>query len=106
MSIDYEDDEAQTEQAQYPWQILADGGQAFPLPVDGHRFSLQELQGFVGGSIEYIKVPKQFDPGKKLIMVVNESGRLRRLPVNHNASFIVGTMVVGDVLVCEKKMLK
>ena len=53
-------------------------------PQNGKSFSLQELQGFVGGYIELVRLPgKQF-------MVVNEEGLLKDLPSNFGASLIAG----------------
>lgn len=69
-------------------------------PKNGTDYSLDELQGFVGGYIEIIGIDA------KSIMVVNEEGRLNNLPVNEHASFLARMSIVGDVLVCLSKELK
>lgn len=100
----YEDEEG--EDAVYPWLINADGRQSWPQPANGRDFTLEELQGFVGGSIEILRVPKQVDPRHKLLMVVNDAGRLRRLEFNHNASLVMGRAIVGDALICFARQVK
>lgn len=68
-------------------------------PKNGKKFSLEELQKFVGGYIERVDM---FNGNS---MYVNEEGRFRELPININAStelsrtrdiydFIVGNAVV------------
>jgi hypothetical protein len=73
-------------------------------PEDGRYFSLKELQGFVGGSIEMVRAPA----GR--VMTVNETGRLDGAAVNENATRLfvpagsIGSVIwpiVGDVLVCD-----
>lgn len=51
-------------------------------PENGKKFSLKELQGYVGGLVEFVPLPS----GK--LMVVNEEGKLDGLPVNENATAI------------------
>lgn len=57
----------------------------FELELDmanARKFSLQELQGFVGGFIEVITLPD----GREL--VINEEGRNKNLPVNIAATTV------------------
>ena len=69
---------------------------------DGKCFTLEELKGFVGGWIECIHVsPKQ-------VMVINEDGKLLKLPYNAVATEALrmalqptDDFIVGDALLCE-----
>jgi hypothetical protein len=72
-------------------------------PIDGKHFSLEELQKFVGGYIEFISLN-----GNGLMMVVNEEGKLKNLQVNQIATdtYKGGDIILGDVLICDKKLLK
>lgn len=77
-------------------------------PKDGKAFTLEELQFFVGGNIEILKM------SPKHSMVFNEEGRLLGLPVNRRASELVQSAypgrptveILGDVLVCKNEVLK
>lgn len=75
-------------------------------PKNGTDFKLGELKGFVGGYIEIILLKD----GR--IMVVNEEGKLNRLPINDNATLIweeiygCTDVIVGDVLVCKESEIK
>ena len=69
-------------------------------PKNGTDFSLEELQGFVGGYIEII------GHGKDGLMVVNEEGKLDGLPLNTTASLMAGQTIVGNVLVCKANEIK
>ena len=71
-------------------------------PKNGKDFSLEEMQAIVGGYIEIVYL----DNGK--LMIVNEEGKINGLPLNENASMLVGytDLVMGDVLVCESKQVK
>lgn len=77
--------------------IKQDGTIEYPEPKDGKKFSLEELQGFVGGYIELVRVTT------KQVMYVNEEGRLRGLRYNAMASIIAGQLILGDVIVLDKK---
>jgi hypothetical protein len=60
-------------------------------PANGKRFSLRELQAFVGGYIELV-------PCAAPIAYCNEEGRLHNLPLNRLASIEFGQSLVGDVI--------
>lgn len=75
--------------------IKTDGTAKFIDPENGYEFSLKELQGYVGGSIE--RVPRTA-PHE---VWVNEEGRVHNLPLNPAASNIVGQPLVGDVILFE-----
>ncbi len=65
-------------------------------------FSLEELQGIVGGYIDIVPLW----PG--WLMVVNDDGLLRDLPLNAVASLLHHGLgaIVGDVLVCPNRLVK
>ena len=65
-------------------------------PANGKHFSLRELQEFVGGYIEIV-----FNLPDDMIMVVNEEGRLKELPINAAATILAGQTIVGNVLYCK-----
>ena len=69
-------------------------------PTNGTDFSLEELQGFVGGYIEIVYLDSE------RIMVVNEEGIINDLPFNEKASSIVGQLIAGDVLVCKSEEVR
>lgn len=66
--------------------------------ADG-KFTLEELQGFVGGYIEFVPLPANVT--KTAVMVCNEDGKIIGLPINVLASVIASQDIVGDVLFCE-----
>ncbi len=79
--------------------IKTDGTQVEVHPANGKRFTLDELQGFVGGLVEMIDLSEG-------IMWVNEEGKLDDLPMNTKATNIARPYlfwfddgVRGDVLV-------
>jgi len=65
-------------------------------------FRLAELQKAVGGYVEVIKLPNN------KVMLVNEEGKIRNLPINEKATmFVKAEMqgafsddIRGDVIVC------
>ena len=75
-------------------------------PANGTDFSLEELQGFVGGYIELGLI----SDGR--IMVLNEEGKLNGLAPNQKATEIYQNQVYafdyvcGDVLICDSEMIK
>lgn len=80
--------------------LLANGIEKKVFPMNGCNYSLTDLQSFVGGYIEIVRLSED------KIMVVNEEGLLHRLPYNYRASHIVGAPIVGDVLVCKRDEVK
>lgn len=82
---------------------------AVSVSVDGvrleldHKPTLHEAQAWVYGFIEFVKA-KSSDTGQKVILVVNEEGKPRNLPVNHAISVeygpsIHGGYIVGNVII-------
>lgn len=85
--------------------IKTDGTIENVEPKNGTDFSLDEMQKFVGGYIEVAYPPSEHGA----IMVVNEEGKLRGLPINKLASkayFPNQDVIVGDVLLCHTSQIK
>ena len=68
-------------------------------PEKGKRFTMEEMQKFVGGYFQYIHLP-----GGKFL-VVNEDGGPLNLPVNEKASEIFGAKIVGNCLLASKALI-
>lgn len=81
-----------------------DGKEEVVNPQDGKKFSLQELQDFVGGWIELVLVR----PGNgRCQMYANEEGKLKGMFPNRKATAMsvagdLGDVVVGTVVVVRK----
>jgi Domain of unknown function (DUF3846) len=70
-------------------------------PKNKKKFTLEELQGFVGGYIEPVYLPK----GE--VMICNEEGKIHGLEINVGATAIAYQFglcqsIVGDVVICRK----
>ena len=88
----------------YLRKLLKADGTVADYPPKGKRYTLEELQAAVGG---YIEVHHIHDGS--LLLVINEEGKLHRLPVNDRATELYDNpndVVVGDVLVCGRKDIK
>lgn len=83
-------------------------GRVTPVtPKNGTDFSLEELQKFVGGFIEVVRL------NDDQIMVVNEEGAIKDMEYNPAASAIMiinpetpSEPIFGDVLVCDTDLVK
>lgn len=81
--------------------IKTNGERIEVQPKNGTDFSLEELQGFVGGYIEIVRMDDEH------LMVVNEEGKVYGLPINMTASMLImRDTIVGDVLVCKSNEIK
>lgn len=93
-----------------PKHITMDGKVEEVKPKDGKQFTLKELQGFVGGTIDVLMFPSEN------VMYVNDNGKLEGLEKNEKATeifkkeFPIETypnnndeLIVGDVLVMTKE---
>lgn len=73
-------------------------------PANGTNFTLEELQGFVGGYIQIISL------GNGKVMVINEEGKINHLQKNAHATIIAHQhkaifpldCIVGTALVCRE----
>jgi hypothetical protein len=81
--------------------IKQDGTRQIVSPK-GKYFTLKELQGFVGGLIEFVYIEN------KQIMVVNEEGKLNgSLPNMPATEFITfDDIIFGDVLITSEKLIQ
>jgi hypothetical protein len=91
------------------WRV--DGTSQVVFPKNGRDFSLEELKYYIGGGyIELVNLDSDS------WMVVDEDGKSKNLPINHNATKLyLGTavkngyrsdVIVGDILVCSKSEIK
>ena len=78
--------------------IKADGTETELKPAK-KSLSLDELQAAVGGWIEQIRLGRD-------VMLVNEEGTMRELPINEKASMRAGTTIRGDVVLCKNGKMK
>lgn len=79
--------------------LIKTNGQALKItPKEGSKFTLEELQGYVGGLIERIELKGRF-------MLVNEEGKIFNLRANSRATMLatqessVWDIIRGDVVV-------
>lgn len=85
--------------------IKASGEIVEVKPKNGKDFKLKELNEFVGGYIEIVYLYNSE------IMVVNEEGKIKNLPLNEKATNIVRKngiidIIVGNVLLCKQNEIK
>lgn len=77
--------------------IEPNGTERIERPVNGKKFTLEELQGFVGGLIEHVDLPRGNGHSTAWI---NEEGLLIGMAINKKAceiyrrGVIVGPMVI------------
>lgn len=74
-------------------------------PKNGKDFELEEMQEIVGGYIQIVPLPR----GR--ILICNDDGMSLGLPINKLASlavtgYVYGDVVMGDVIICDSKMVK
>lgn len=75
--------------------LTADGTQEPIAPGDNRRtFKLEEMQKAVGGYIEVVSV--YLDPNH--LLIVDEEGLLKHLPLNHIATLLAGRAIVGPAM--------
>ena len=71
-------------------------------------FELSRIQEIVGGYVELISV----DPcgvcgsNSKMVMLVNEEGKLKELPKNYMASAVANMDIVGNSVYCPRAWFK
>lgn len=70
------------------------------FPRDGKSFKLDELQGFVGGYIEFVRLDRAKHFGMKgMVMCLNEEGKLNGLLENNAATLLAeGCLMDGDYI--------
>lgn len=86
-----------TRKPQVAQVVTPDGEVTQVSPSNGKKFTLEELQGYVGGYIELIRLPNGRD------MYVNEEGKLTGLALNPTATAVSGLwphdVIIGPALV-------
>jgi len=88
--------------------IKSDGTEIESVPANGTDYSLKELQEIVEGYIEVVRLKHELYD----MMIINEEGKLNRLPVNLKATRIFKSTqqtfdyIVGNVLLCKSKHIK
>jgi len=84
--------------------IRANGDRMFVEPENKKNFTLNELQGFVGGYIQIIETTDD------RLMIINEEGKLNKLPTNGIATayykYGKKEIIVGDVVVINKNQIR
>lgn len=87
--------------------IRTDGTQSPVAPGFGDKFTLKELQYYVGGYIELVRLnDNQF-------LIINEEGKLHNLPINKKATdlaraahcIFASDYIVGDAIIIEQNLL-
>lgn len=87
-----------------PVLIKSSGVQQCIKPSNGEHFSLKELQDYVGGYIEVVRLKND------RLMIVDEEGKCKNKPINLTASLVLFSenrcdRIVGDVVLCDRKYI-
>jgi hypothetical protein len=80
--------------------INTSGDETEMTPKNGSDFELAELQDIVGGLIECVPLTN----GK--LLIVDEEGLLKSLPINTKASLLARQRIVGTAVICDNDQLK
>ena len=83
-----------------PCVIKVDGS-VEPISVSGKYLKLEEMQKAVEGLIEFVYIGN-----KKYAIIVNEEGLVYNLKPNVFARLNWGKILVGNILIVPKRMLK
>ena len=65
---------------------------------------LEEAQDIVGGWVEVVHLPSKSTT--KGFLLVDEEGRLKRLPINYQASALAAQPIVGTAILTSTKEFK
>ena len=79
--------------------IKTDGTQIGIEPKNGNDFKWEELHELIGGYIEIVRL------GNGEILVVDEEGLCKRLPINLIASLRAGFTIVGPAVWCKSSQV-
>ena len=75
-------------------------------PENRKKFTLKELQDYVGGYIQVVPlIDSQAEEWKDFVVLVNEEGMLLNLPLNplsYPINFFLGHKLFGNVLIIHK----
>ncbi len=76
--------------------ILIPGDDTRPIQEIQHSDSLEEMQGIVGGNIEFVPFRGRPD----VFPIINDEGKFSNLPVNYAATaFLAASLQPGDYIV-------
>lgn len=80
--------------------IMHEDGRITPIaPKNGTQYTLEELQGFVGGFIELVPMSKD------RYAVVNEEGQFLGFDLNPGASMMLDCVILGPCVVVPRKAM-
>ena len=72
-------------------RLLKSNGEILPnVSID----TLKKMQDLVDGYIEFVYL----SPSKSLVLIVNDEGAIKELPINVQASVIAGQPLFGDIV--------
>ena len=72
-------------------RLLKSNGEILPnVSID----TLKKMQDLVDGYIEFVYL----SPSKGLVLIVNDEGAIKELPINVQASVIAGQPLFGDIV--------
>lgn len=80
--------------------IRVDGTVETFLPSKGKKFSLEEVQKLVGGYVVRLSIPESVGG----VLLVDEDGIPKGLPLNRNASEVAAQKIYGDALLVPRGM--
>lgn len=83
-------------------QLIAINEVTDTQPANGKKFTLEEMQGYVGGYVEVVRKSPCFEKG--MVLLVNEDAALMgNAPYNPLASNLACTAIYGIALYCLAK---
>lgn len=80
-------------------KVIKTDGSVVDCPPAGKHYTLEEMQGAIGGG--YIEIVRLGNTGH--LMVLDEEGKIKDFPLNRLATRLYAQppdYIVGDVLVC------
>jgi len=83
-----------------PFTLTPESAATHQPPADGQHFTLDEMQSAVGGYVEMVVLRDG------TIMLMDEDGRSKNLPVNRAASYLAQRIVVGTVIIANADNLE
>ncbi len=65
----------------------------------------EQAQGMVGGLVEVVSAPglHEFAPELWPVLLVDENGHGKGLPLNRRAGELYGAAIAGDALICQER---
>ena len=80
--------------------IKTDGTREEIIGKDNDKLTLEQMQKAVGGYVESISL------GGKFFLLVNEDGRMNKLPLNYTATVKFGMIIRGNALLYGSNEMK